>query len=153
MAQVTNTVAPHDCFSAVSSEHVPHTPFRTHRSTRGETSPQNSKFQYFRLLLLLQQQQQQQQHKQQQQQQQQQQTGDVCKHRPCVRGVPVCLECAVRGCVGGRGSWRAASRSTSWLQTLGPPTPRTAALQHCSMFHTRRVSAADIGPPAKHKGE
>ena len=32
VAQVTNTVAEHDCFSAVSSEHVPHTPFRTHRS-------------------------------------------------------------------------------------------------------------------------
>ena len=32
VAQVTNTVAPHDCFSAVSSEHVPHTPFRTHCS-------------------------------------------------------------------------------------------------------------------------
>ena len=96
-----------------------------------------------------------QQHHQQQhqQQQQQRQTGVVCKHRPCVRGVPVCLECAVRGCVGGPGSWRAASRSSSWLQTLAPPTPRTAALQLCSMFHTRRASAADIGPPAKHKGE
>ena len=75
-----------------------------------------------------------QQHHQQQhqQQQQQRQTGVVCKHRPCVRGVPVCLECAVRGCVGGPGSWRAASRSSSWLQTLAPPTPRTAALQLCS---------------------